>query len=95
MITSESEVGVGQAEGTLKWIIGKCIVIIERPHISHRSVAIHDAFETYGRPDAWTWDRCDPASLMFACPVGPHNNVVDVTENSYPKRYLNTFSFCS
>ncbi|RDB26418.1 hypothetical protein Hypma_006695 [Hypsizygus marmoreus] len=34
-------------------------------------VALHDAFEMYGRPERWTWDPRDPISLMFAYPVGP------------------------
>ncbi|KAF7424192.1 hypothetical protein PC9H_009495 [Pleurotus ostreatus] len=38
--------------------------------------ALHDAFELYGRPQAWTWDPRDPASLMFAYPVGPHKDLL-------------------
>ncbi|KAG5646986.1 hypothetical protein DXG03_001710 [Asterophora parasitica] len=38
-------------------------------------VAVHDAFELYGRPEAWTWDPRDPISLMFAYPVGPNKDV--------------------
>ncbi|KIY43964.1 hypothetical protein FISHEDRAFT_8564, partial [Fistulina hepatica ATCC 64428] len=37
--------------------------------------AIHDAFELYGRPQAWTWDPRNPTSLMFGYPVGPHRDV--------------------
>ncbi|KAG6888430.1 hypothetical protein C0992_008510 [Termitomyces sp. T32_za158] len=39
-------------------------------------IAIHDAFEMYGRPDAWTWDPRDPVSLMFAYPVGPNKDLL-------------------
>ncbi|KAJ2922558.1 hypothetical protein H1R20_g14542, partial [Candolleomyces eurysporus] len=34
-------------------------------------IALHDAFKLYGRPQGWTWDPRDPASLMFGYPVGP------------------------
>ncbi|KAF9456625.1 hypothetical protein BDZ94DRAFT_1314985 [Collybia nuda] len=39
-------------------------------------VALHDAFELYGRPEAWTWDPRDPLSLMFAYPVGPSKDLL-------------------
>ncbi|TFK70340.1 hypothetical protein BDN72DRAFT_877898 [Pluteus cervinus] len=39
-------------------------------------IALHDAFELYGRPDSWTWDPRDPASLMFGYPVGPHKDLL-------------------
>ncbi|KAF5382113.1 hypothetical protein D9615_004450 [Tricholomella constricta] len=39
-------------------------------------VALHDAFELYGRPEAWTWDPRDPNSLMFAYPVGPNKDLL-------------------
>lgn len=38
-------------------------------------LAIHDAFELYGRPNAWTWDPRDTQSLMFAYPVGAQRDV--------------------
>lgn len=38
-------------------------------------VALHDAFNLYGRPEAWTWDPLDPISLMFGYPVGPLRDV--------------------
>ncbi|KZV88890.1 hypothetical protein EXIGLDRAFT_678466 [Exidia glandulosa HHB12029] len=34
-------------------------------------VAMHDAFQLYGRPAAYTWDPREPQSMMFAYPVGP------------------------
>ncbi|KAG6853977.1 hypothetical protein C0991_011840 [Blastosporella zonata] len=39
-------------------------------------IALHDAFELYGRPDSWTWDPRDPVSLMFAYPVGPNKDLL-------------------
>ncbi|KAJ6508021.1 hypothetical protein C8R47DRAFT_1174345 [Mycena vitilis] len=39
-------------------------------------VALHDAFQLYGRPQGWTWDPRDSASLMFAYPVGPHRDLL-------------------
>lgn len=38
-------------------------------------LALHDAFDLYGRPEAWTWDPLDPISLMFGYPVGPLRDV--------------------
>ncbi|KAG2340692.1 hypothetical protein BDR05DRAFT_889329, partial [Suillus weaverae] len=38
-------------------------------------VALHDAFELYGRPKVYTWDPRDPVSLMFAYPVNPGRDV--------------------
>jgi hypothetical protein len=40
-------------------------------------VGIHDAFELYGRPKAYTWDPRDSLSLMFAYPIGQHKDVSD------------------
>lgn len=40
-----------------------------------RLLGIHDAFDLYGRPSAWTWDPREPNSLMFAYPVGPQRDV--------------------
>ncbi|KAG5651366.1 hypothetical protein H0H81_008935 [Sphagnurus paluster] len=52
-------------------------------------VALHDAFELYGRPDAWTWDPRDPISLMFAYPVGPSKDLLfldrDLAETLDPR----------
>ncbi len=38
-------------------------------------VAIHDAFELYGRPRMYSWDPRDSQSMMFAYPIGPHRDV--------------------
>ena len=35
------------------------------------SLAIHDAFQLYGRPEMYSWDPRDPVSMMFAYPIGP------------------------
>ncbi|KXN80890.1 hypothetical protein AN958_06934 [Leucoagaricus sp. SymC.cos] len=39
-------------------------------------IAIHDAFDLYGRPTAWTWDPREPISLMFAYPIGPQRDLL-------------------
>ncbi|KAJ7285099.1 hypothetical protein C8J57DRAFT_709501 [Mycena rebaudengoi] len=39
-------------------------------------VALHDAFQLYGRPQGWTWDPRDPAGMMFGYPVGPHRDLL-------------------
>ncbi|KAI0065314.1 hypothetical protein BV25DRAFT_162900 [Artomyces pyxidatus] len=37
-------------------------------------IGLHDAFQLYGRPKEHSWDPRDPASMMFAYPVGPHRD---------------------
>ena len=49
--------------------------IFDRLGPSDISLGLHDAFELYGRPEAWTWDPRDPVSLMFGYPVGPQKDV--------------------
>ncbi|KAI0950970.1 hypothetical protein AcW1_008133 [Taiwanofungus camphoratus] len=39
-------------------------------------IAIHDAFELYGRPHMYSWDPRDPRSMMFAYPIGPHRDLL-------------------
>ncbi|KAG6821295.1 hypothetical protein H0H93_000155 [Arthromyces matolae] len=39
-------------------------------------IALHDAFNIYGRPDTYTWDPRNPSSLMFAYPVGPSKDLL-------------------
>ncbi|KAG6334647.1 hypothetical protein ID866_4443 [Astraeus odoratus] len=39
-------------------------------------IAIHDAFELYGRPKAYTWDPREQLSMMFAYPVGPGRDLL-------------------
>ncbi|KAH7930213.1 hypothetical protein BV22DRAFT_1043400 [Leucogyrophana mollusca] len=52
-------------------------------------VALHDAFELYGRPKAYTWDPRDPNSMMFAYPVGPGRDLLfldrEVAETMDPR----------
>lgn len=44
--------------------------------IDHRTtLAIHDAFELYGRPKMYSWDPRDSVSMMFAYPIGPEKQV--------------------
>ncbi|KAF8312525.1 hypothetical protein DL93DRAFT_2229030 [Clavulina sp. PMI_390] len=37
-------------------------------------VALHDAFELYGRPGGYSWDPFDERSPMFAYPIGEHKD---------------------
>ncbi|KAH7913573.1 hypothetical protein BJ138DRAFT_1058757 [Hygrophoropsis aurantiaca] len=39
-------------------------------------VALHDAFELYGRPKSYSWDPRDLNSMMFAYPVGPGRDLL-------------------
>ncbi|KAI9066236.1 hypothetical protein FKP32DRAFT_1673985 [Trametes sanguinea] len=39
-------------------------------------IAIHDAFELYGRPRMYSWDPRDPKSMMFAYPIGPNRDLL-------------------
>ncbi|KAL1949526.1 hypothetical protein VTO73DRAFT_8407 [Trametes versicolor] len=39
-------------------------------------MAIHDAFELYGRPRMYSWDPRDPTSMMFAYPIGPNRDLL-------------------
>ncbi|OBZ72528.1 hypothetical protein A0H81_07600 [Grifola frondosa] len=39
-------------------------------------IAIHDAFEIYGRPRLYSWDPRDRNSMMFAYPIGPHRDLL-------------------
>ncbi|KAH9481606.1 CCR4-NOT transcriptional complex subunit [Psilocybe cubensis] len=52
-------------------------------------VGLHDAFELYGRPEAWTWDPRDPVSLMFGYPVGAQKENLfldrELVENMDPR----------
>ncbi|EKM58341.1 uncharacterized protein PHACADRAFT_90445 [Phanerochaete carnosa HHB-10118-sp] len=52
-------------------------------------IAIHDAFELYGRPQMYSWDPRDPGSMMFAYPIGPHKDLLfldrELAENLDPR----------
>lgn len=68
----------GQAAEMLKWIVGESLSymdVVSRRSTTLKRIALHDAFQLYGRPEAWTWDPRDPASLMFGYPVGPQKEV--------------------
>ncbi|KAH7884450.1 hypothetical protein F5I97DRAFT_1456898 [Phlebopus sp. FC_14] len=39
-------------------------------------IALHDAFQLYGRPKSYTWDPRDPISMMFGYPVGPARDLL-------------------
>jgi len=43
--------------------------------ITTLTLAIHDAFELYGRPKIYSWDPRDSVSMMFAYPIGPEKQV--------------------
>lgn len=75
LIMPELEGGLGQAEEMLKWIVGSSTSVFFLCTRLNPFSALHDAFQLYGRPQGWTWDPRDPASLMFAYPVGPHRDV--------------------
>lgn len=77
LVMPELESGLGQAAEMLKWVVGECPPPprISRGQRSIDLIALHDAFQIYGRPAAWTWDPRDPISLMFGYPVGPHKDV--------------------
>ncbi|GJE88684.1 hypothetical protein PsYK624_047670 [Phanerochaete sordida] len=52
-------------------------------------IGIHDAFELYGRPRAYSWDPRDPNSMMFAYPIGPRKDDLflprELAENLDPR----------
>ncbi|KAG1816039.1 uncharacterized protein BJ212DRAFT_1504594, partial [Suillus subaureus] len=52
-------------------------------------VALHDAFELYSHPKAYTWDPRNPVSLMFAYPVNPGRDLLfldhEVAESMDPR----------
>ena len=62
----------------LRWLIGErdpfpeLFWVYRPPNVT---LAIHDAFELYGRPEMYSWDPRDPASMMFAYPIGPERQV--------------------
>lgn len=42
--------------------------------VSSHSLAFHDVFGLYGRPERYIWDRTNPKSFFFAYPEGPDRN---------------------
>lgn len=59
-------------------------------------IAIHDAFELYGRPQMYSWNPRDPKSMMFAYPVGPHKDLLfldrELAENLDPREDRTSFT---
>ena len=88
--------GTGQAAEMLRWIVGGFLKFKTRFSsfclFNVYCVALHDAFDLYGRPEAWTWDPRDPSSLLFGYPVGPMKDassfflpVIAVLNRSIPR----------
>ena len=75
LIMPEFEPGNPQTKEMLRWLMGKLLVDSRSICADFRSSAVHDAFRLYGRPKQYSWDPRDPASLMFAYPVGPNRDV--------------------
>jgi CCR4-NOT transcriptional complex subunit CAF120 len=67
--------GMSQSGEMLKWIIGEFSAITTLYCSDPLTIALHDAFELYGRPESWTWDPRESISLMFGYPVGPNKDV--------------------
>ena len=68
----------GQATVMLKWVMGMYNNLSLSEFIYLRIdlfLALHDAFELYGRPKSYSWNPRDPDSLMFGYPVGPQKEV--------------------
>jgi CCR4-NOT transcriptional complex subunit CAF120 len=59
----------------LKWLIGTMQTTRILPLLTCFFTGIHDAFELYGRPKAYSWDPRDSVSMMFAYPIGQHKDV--------------------
>ena len=75
LMMPEREGGLSESAEMLKWIVGGSEVIRVFVPFLMSMIALHDAFELYGRPEQWTWDPRDTISLMFAYPVGPNKDV--------------------
>jgi len=63
----------------LKWLTGEHALTHVLNLLSVITLAIHDAFELYGRPKMYSWDPRDSVSMMFAYPIGPEKNVRPTT----------------
>jgi len=79
LILPEIDSGSNPTIEMLRWIIGQSIhfpqALCGIQLLALLSTALHDAFEMYGRPQAYTWDARDSLSMMFAYPVGPTRDV--------------------
>lgn len=78
LIKLEGSFGDEEAGGFLKTREGWLLVMPDAEGVDQAAemlkwvIALHDAFELYGRPEAWVWDPRNSSSLMFAYPVGPN-----------------------
>nr|VWO94771.1 Sensor histidine kinase RcsC (EC [Ganoderma boninense] len=78
----EGKLGEEEVAGILKGREAWLLVMPELEGANTRAsemlrwlIAIHDAFELYGRPKMYSWDPRDIQSMMFAYPIGPHRDV--------------------
>ena len=75
LMMPEPEGGLSESAEMLKWVVGRSEAIRVFVPFKTTMIALHDAFELYGRPAQWMWDPRDIISLMFAYPVGPSKDV--------------------
>jgi CCR4-NOT transcriptional complex subunit CAF120 len=65
-------------KGMLRWLIGERVPFAKSFWVYQPrcvTLAIHDVFELYGRPNTYSWDPKDPISMMSAYPTGPNEHV--------------------
>jgi CCR4-NOT transcriptional complex subunit CAF120 len=75
MVMPETE-GRSPSGEMLKWVMGEFISFLDTFVLGFDCwVALHDAFELYGRPGGYIWDPRNRFSQMFGYPVGPHKDV--------------------
>ncbi|KAJ7067255.1 hypothetical protein C8F01DRAFT_1120764 [Mycena amicta] len=68
--------GMARQEGWLSVMPGLESGLGQAEEMLKWIVALHDAFQLYGRPEGWSWDPRNPRSLMFAYPVGPRRDLL-------------------
>lgn len=95
LMMPEPEGGLSESAEMLKWIVGKSDAIYVLYVFDFFAIALHDAFELYGRPESWTWDPRDPNSLMFAYPVGQNKDVRNLVLLAVAPRTSYDYSFFS
>ncbi|KAI0322749.1 hypothetical protein OF83DRAFT_1167243 [Amylostereum chailletii] len=79
----EGTLGDEEIAGTMRGREGWILVMPElEPGFSQARemlkwlIAIHDAFQLYGRPKEYIWDPRNSSSLMFAYPIGPNRDAL-------------------
>ncbi|KAI0034243.1 hypothetical protein K488DRAFT_77395 [Vararia minispora EC-137] len=79
----EGTIGDEDVAGTMRGREGWALIMPElEPGFSQARemlkwlISIHDAFGLYGRPREYAWDPRNPASLMFAYPIGPRREML-------------------